>query len=58
MEIDKADEDGEEHTYICGGTLVASKYMISAAHCVFDGLGNKVKESKIRVWISNTEKQN
>ena len=23
--------------YLCGGTLVASKYVISAAHCMFSG---------------------
>lgn len=31
------DEEGGED--FCGGTLVASKYVISAAHCMFDKEG-------------------
>ena len=53
LEINKLGYDKIKRVYICGGTLVASKYIISAAHCVFDDLGGLVKESDIKVRISD-----
>merc|ERR1719219_2228370 len=41
---------GELDTYQCGGTLVASKYIITAAHCVVGDEG-VVRESDIKVRI-------
>ena len=37
----------------CGGTLVASKYVISAAHCMFmDQEGTQERPlSELKVWI-------
>ena len=43
-------KDGKWGTYHCGGTLVASKYIITAAHCMVGDRG-KVRESNIKVWI-------
>ena len=39
----------------CGGTLVASKYVISAAHCMFimdqEGIIQERPLSELKVWI-------
>ena len=55
LEVKKLGKNGlKKHVYLCGGTLIASKYIISAAHCVFDEyFGNQVKESDIKVRTSN-----
>merc|ERR1711874_192820 len=51
--------DGKRGTFICGGTLVASKYIISAAHCMVGDQG-KVRESDIQVTLGehNLRKRN
>ena len=33
----------------CGGTLVASKYVISAAHCMFDQSGSPTATTAFQV---------
>ena len=33
----------------CGGTLVASKYVISAAHCMFNQDGSSVTNTDFKV---------
>ena len=37
----------------CGGTLVASKYVISAAHCMFmdNALTQARPLSELKVWV-------
>ena len=44
----KKHKKGKLKSFLCGGTLVASKYIISAAHCFFDDKG-VVEESRIKV---------
>ena len=34
----------------CGGTLVSTHHVISAAHCMFDKEGKLRKEKNIEVW--------
>ena len=34
---------------LCGGTLVASKYVISAAHCMFNQDGSSVTNTDFKV---------
>ena len=34
----------------CGGTLVSTHHVISAAHCMFDKEGKLRKEENIEVW--------
>ena len=41
-------QKGKLKSFLCGGTLVASKFIISAAHCFFDDKG-VVEESRIKV---------
>ena len=53
LRIYKMDMYGIYGTFLCGGTLVASKYIISAAHCVHDDFEKVVQESDIKVFISN-----
>ena len=50
---------GKLRSFLCGGTLVASKYIITAAHCVFSmTLMKKIEPSAVKVWISNISDRN
>ena len=33
----------------CGGTIITSKYIVSAAHCKFDRQGNEFTEEEFEV---------
>lgn len=43
---------GSNGGFICGGTLVASKYVVSAAHCMFKDREETIPIpfSELKVW--------
>ena len=47
--------DSYDEAY-CGGTLVASKYVISAAHCMFNQDGTSVANTDIKVELDDFSK--
>ena len=38
-----------QDNYFCGGTLVANKYVITAAHCMYKDEEKRI-EDNLRVW--------
>ena len=36
----------------CGGSLVASKYVVTAAHCMFDAANMPLMESEVQVRLN------
>ena len=44
---------GSSGGQFCGGTLVASKYVISAAHCMFNQDGTSAAATDIKVELDD-----
>ena len=53
----KEDTDGKRKRYLCGGTLIASKYIISAGHCMHDARNRVIPVTDVNVSSSNKEKK-
>ena len=49
--LETGSNEGLSYFYkqFCGGTLVASKYVISAAHCMFNGDGSPSTSTDFKV---------
>ena len=51
--LDISDDDPET-AMLCGGTLVASKYVISATHCFYtEDITIMRKKENIRIWLGD-----